>query len=342
MTSMTSTTSMTSMTSTTSMTSMTSTTSSSSSAVSKIIYLNASELAIAVGANPYQNIKDLIIKLWGRYFPEDYFSFLDEIKRTNKVEVIQETEYQCLQRLTAKYANDQIEAMAVENKIKDCLKSDDIADLQAKQQSVLQEMLVKKDISAEDKQALEKTLVSLTNKTFGTRKEGDAITQYENLTKKRVQRLSKYFTQKFPTHGLETEGFLGNVEWKLGGKIDGMTENGELIEVKNRMNRFFNQVRDYEKVQIQTYFQLLDIESGYLVESLVKKKGDAPEINIVAVQYEPEYWNNFIIPRTRKFIDYFQHILLDNQFKIRLLVNNEKEMEKEIRSNLFPITGKRK
>ena len=314
----------------------------------KYIYLNASELAIAVGANPYQKIKDLIIKLWARYFPEDYYALLDEIKETNKVEIIQETEYQCLQRLAEKYIENKDKVDQVNKKIQECLKSGNTEDLQEQQKAILQEIAGtsadgagvdekgKRKMDVADQEQLEKTLVSMTNKSFGTRKEGDAIAQYEILTKKKVQRISKYFTQEIPTAHLKTPQSLGHISWKLGGKIDGMTEDGELIEVKNRVSRFFNTVRNYEKVQIQIYFRLLDLETGYLVESLVKQKGGIPEINIVEVKYEHDYWSDFLMPRIYQFIEFFQHILLDNEFKMRMLLLEDNKMEREIRQNLFP------
>ena len=41
--------------------------------------------------------------------------------------------------------------------------------------------------------------------------------------------------------------------WFIGGKIDGLTENNILIEIKNRMYRLFKTLRNYEKVQIFSY-----------------------------------------------------------------------------------------
>jgi len=290
------------------------------------IYLNASELAIVVGVNPYQNIRDLIIKLWARYFMTDYSKLLNQIQSANKIKIIQETEYECLNRLVAKYKPE------MKGKVAECLKSADTADLKTSQTSILKDM---KDIPAEDKAALEKTLKSLSNKSFGARKEKDSLARYEEMTKKKVQRVGKYFTAVIDMSNISNKESFPKFSWSIGGKIDGLTEDGEVIEVKNRVREFFYELRDYENIQIQTYFKLLNVKSGYLVESLVKTKGAQPEINIIAVEYDREYWENFVTPRIEKFIEFFYHIILDDEYKMRLLLQKETAMEREIRKALF-------
>ena len=51
------------------------------------------------------------------------------------------------------------------------------------------------------------------------------------------------------------------------GRIDGLLEDGTVIEVKNRVNRLFRTVREYERMQVLTYLELLDRPSALLVES---------------------------------------------------------------------------
>lgn len=301
---------------------------SSTSMATTTIYLNASELAVVVGENPYQNIRDLIIKLWSKYFMTDYSKMLDNIQKVNKVKIIQETEYECLNRLVAKYKPE------IKEKVAECLKSTDTKNLKTNQTEILKD-LKKTNISVEDKEILEKTLKSLSNKSFGTRKEKDAITQYEEMTKKKVQRIGKYFTTVIDISNISNRDSFPKFVWGIGGKIDGLTEDGEIIEVKNRVRDFFYEVRDYENVQIQTYLKLLNIKNGYLVESLVKTKGMQPEINIINVEFDEKYWKDVVIPRVEKFIEFFYHIMADNEYKMRLLLQKEVAMEREIKRELF-------
>lgn len=298
------------------------------------IYLNASELAIALGLNPYQNIRDLVVKYWGRYFPEDYYRLLDDIKKQNKVEIIQETEYQCLQRLSQQASN----TPQLQKKINEVLsanKTQDTKELQQKQKEVVNDLKKDTSLSADDKETLTKLMTSMSNRRFGTRKESSSISEYERLTNKTVQRVGKYFTKTVDTvNNCSTYELLPTVVWNFRGKIDGLTTDNELVEVKNRVNCFFKTIKNYEKVQIQTYLYLLDLEVGFLVESLVKKKGEAPLINVVPTSFDKTFWEGIVLARTYKFIDFFQHLLFDDDYKMRLLIQDEKTMEKEIREVL--------
>jgi len=295
------------------------------------IYLNASELAVVVGANPYQNVRDLIIKLWAKYFMVDYGKLLDKIQTVNKIKIIQETEYECLNRLVAKYKPEMKEAVA------ECMKSGDTKKLQTSQTDILNNLKKTSNIPEEDKAVLEKTLKSLSNKSFGTRKEKDSIARYEEMTKKKVQRIGKYFTANIDISNISNSSSFPKISWGVGGKIDGLTEDGEIIEVKNRVREFFNEVREYENVQIQTYFKLLNVRRGYLVESLVKVKGQQPEINIIAVEFDEKFWNEVVTPRIEKFIEFFYHIMMDDEYKMRILIQKEAEMEREIRRQLYKV-----
>ena len=54
-----------------------------------------------------------------------------------------------------------------------------------------------------------------------------------------------------------------NDNWYVGGKVDGITDNNEIIEIKNRMYKLFFKLRDYEKVQIYMYMFINNINKGY-------------------------------------------------------------------------------
>jgi hypothetical protein len=298
------------------------------------IFLNASELSIAIGVNPYQSVKDLIVRLWSKNFAEDYYRLLDEIKNANQIEIIQETEYQCLQRLSQLSSNQ----LKVKESIQKCLDgstTQSVEDLQKNQKDLLDEIKKDSNLSSVDKVLLTETLVSMSNKRFGVRKEGDSIEEYEKLTGKTVKRIGKYYTEVINISHLPTAELLPGVVWKFGGKIDGLTTENELIEVKNRVRAFFDKIKEYEKVQIQTYLFLLKLEKGYLVESLVKNKGEVPKINVVATEFDSIYWNEFLMPRAYKFIDFFHQIMFDDDYKMRLLIQDDIEMERELKGVLF-------
>jgi hypothetical protein len=51
------------------------------------------------------------------------------------------------------------------------------------------------------------------------------------------------------------------------GKVDGIDENGQIIETKNRRKRLFNSIPIYEQVQLELYMWLLDVKSAIHIEN---------------------------------------------------------------------------
>ena len=67
-------------------------------------------------------------------------------------------------------------------------------------------------------------------------------------------------------------GEVGKVKWGLVGKVDGFS-GGRLVEVKNRKNKLFGRVPNYEKVQLQIYMKMVGVEEATLVESFTDSRG---------------------------------------------------------------------
>jgi hypothetical protein len=71
----------------------------------------------------------------------------------------------------------------------------------------------------------------------------------------------------------------------LQGKIDGQSADGTvLLECKTRVHKLFMQLRDYEKIQVQAYLELVpDAAKAVLVEAIFNV-GSVPSINIIDVE----------------------------------------------------------
>ena len=56
----------------------------------------------------------------------------------------------------------------------------------------------------------------------------------------------------------------------VGGRCDAIVQNEDgtkrIIEIKNRMHKLFNKVREYERVQLMAYLYINGIKQGELVE----------------------------------------------------------------------------
>lgn len=88
---------------------------------------------------------------------------------------------------------------------------------------------------------------------------------------------------------------VGGVRVHLGGKHDGMSGDGTLIEVKNRMRRFLGVPR-YERVQIMAYMRIFQVDRARLVERL---GAETREHDVV---YDRELWED-LESRARAFVE---------------------------------------
>ena len=81
----------------------------------------------------------------------------------------------------------------------------------------------------------------------------------------------------------------------LVGRVDGKTEGGRLVEVKERRNRLFHRVYNYEKVQLFAYMHLLEQQSAVLRERFDSETRDH------ALEFDPGFWNE-VTRRLRDFV----------------------------------------
>jgi hypothetical protein len=88
----------------------------------------------------------------------------------------------------------------------------------------------------------------------------------------------------------------------LGGKIDGLTDDGNLVELKNRQYRFFSKIPEYELVQVHAYMYLLDKTECTLVQCFKK------EFRKDQVYFDNDYWNK-IMCLLETFSNEFKQIL---------------------------------
>lgn len=130
------------------------------------------------------------------------------------------------------------------------------------------------------------------NTSFGTRKETRVTQRYESDTLRKVVKSNKILTH------------FVNDRLKVVGKVDGICEDGSVLEVKNRINGMFNRLREYENVQIQLYMLMTDAPYAHLVESYDGLN------NIIKVDRDFEFTNQ-VISKLSKVIDDHLHYLMN-------------------------------
>ena len=99
--------------------------------------------------------------------------------------------------------------------------------------------------------------------------------------------------------------------YQIVGRVDRiqLNDNGTrtLVEIKNRANKLFGRVRDYEEVQCQTYLQMLK-DIGYC--RLVEQYND--ERRGYLIEKNDKKWNEEIMPKLQNFCELFHSMLSES------------------------------
>ena len=98
-----------------------------------------------------------------------------------------------------------------------------------------------------------KEVGSVVNKTFGTIQESPVLARLEELYNIKIDTSQKLIKKHFCT--------TDNIEWVICGRLDGIVcqdDSKYIIEVKNRVNCIFKNIRDYENTQMHIYMWIMN------------------------------------------------------------------------------------
>lgn len=278
--------------------------------------INCSELATLIGQNDYGNMRDQIMKLWERYFPDDFqiSQILYEAQGGEKLEP-KLTEQETIKKLEEK------SDINISKKVEECLKETNVVKMQQIRSDILKQV-TKSNLNKEDKKEMKKSIEKLSNTTFGTNQELSATEQYALQNNVKVVKKDNYMRKKIYESKKDNCFNL-----YIGGKVDGIDSENNLIEVKNRMYKFFNTIRNYEMVQIQSYLFITGLTNAKLVECLKKNKAN---IKITDVKRDNDFIENVITSHLTKFGLFFENFIEDNDLKMNILGMEDDEDANEI------------
>ena len=238
------------------------------------IIIGASSVSSAIGVG-FKKQPELVEELWKKYVP-----------RTFEGQTVEE---QSLDILNSKESTKKI--------LKDAetFESNASTDVNQKVRALYHQLefsgLEPKDIVLA-KEHVRKTLFT----QHGTRNEDKtADTDSANLVRDET-----FYEMKI----CEIEGTV----YKVVGRVDRIQINDDgsrtLVEIKNRANKLFGRVRDYENVQCQTYLQMLkDIKFCRLIEQYNdEKKG-------YLIEKDDDKWNKTILPKLQNFCEHFHSMV---------------------------------
>lgn len=155
--------------------------------------------------------------------------------------------------------------------------------------------------------------------TFGTHREQ---VSRDHMVATGVVAAVKY-DNKFHVMWMEYPLTTSGTKWGVGGRVDGVDEEGRVVEIKNRARRFFPTVPDYELVQVQTYMALLDADETVFVQQLNGQQRST------VIQRDLVMWQVEIVPKLHQFMNLLDLFLADDSEVMRQEWARSSNEEKE-------------
>lgn len=269
-----------------------------------MIKIYASELAACVGFNRFKSIDEAATSVFSRTDDSAFQKALyrNRVKQMERIEITLEN-LQLTERV---------------QKVVQSEKADFVQDLDA----IILEMAEKIDPDSI------KDLTSYVFTERGKNAEESSINMFEKEMKKIVKNRNNKFHKmyleyedvlhdthdsnnidKFSDETFENEKDNGSKKktkkrYLLGGKVDGITDDNELVEVKNRQYKLFDKIPIYEKIQMHAYMFLTGILKCHYVQCYRDKS------TTELVEFDEGFWND-VIERLNKFVIKMDRLLKD-------------------------------
>lgn len=235
------------------------------------IILKASEVAAIIGRHQYKPRQEVFNELWKKYRPETFTGKTKRDIAEAALSVSTEAQH-VLAKALAVQAKDSSEAARTFEAARDSVNSD-------------------LKLSAKQKIEVIEHVRSKVYTTHGTRSEDRTSAKVETDTGARLVRDNSFYNFKV--------GSFGGHDFVVRGKIDRIEERPDgtrvLVEIKNRTNRLFRRVVEYEMIQVQVYLQMLGLVHARLVEQYNN------QVLSHDVDRDEEMWANVIVPGLEEF-----------------------------------------
>ena len=280
----------------------------------KEICIYASELSNLIGVSFFKPQAETLHRLWKTNFPEDFKNTKKILEKKNKKVKEKESNEEVFDKFKKNLSKEKKKEVCVN--MDKCMEAKEVNSMINQRRELLKECEM---LPTKEKKQIEKSIIEMTNTNFGTKNEDKSIHIYTQMTGLPVIRINKFFKKLI----IKSNDY----SWFLGGRIDGILENRTIIEIKNRMHKLFNKVKDYEKVQTYSYMYILETNKSEIVETYMN--GKVPEASMLEVNFEEPFWE-FILNRILVFIDYFNRFINSNKLKQKLLSEGIDDFEMDL------------
>lgn len=276
------------------------------------VNFSVSNLYVIMKMNYFKKFDKVLLDVWKSYDYKGFQEFEKKIKALSKKELIPSTlsNTKQIKELEQKYKLD------ISNLVTSSQSKKNAVEMKKEQQTIIDK--ISTTVKGKDKERLINLVKTETNTKYGTFQEDSAIKLFETTTHKKVKQQQKRFEYYINT--------LNDVEWYLIGKLDGVIDDGNILEIKNRVNKLFNEVRRYEEPQIMTYMKMAGSDKGYMLEQYKNKTN--PDFNINMIEYKYLYFENQVLPALYSFQKFFNHFITNDELKEQLICGQEAELYK--------------
>mgnify|MGYP001809610214 CR=1 FL=1 len=244
----------------------------------------------------YNNLAKCLCKIWKQVGADTFKQVRSQVEAANGYTAVDSAQKQ-IAAIQARHActsaGDKVDVLS-DIKAINADKAKSSGDLVAAQATLAQKVALT-GMDQVTQAQMTRLLTSATNVMHGVHNENDGLAIFTKATGHAV------IQTQGPVRGLLYRDPTTGMEWRLNGKFDGLAENGDLVEVKNRQKGLFNRLRDYEECQIQAYLSMLGIDMCHLVE-VYKGAGGQVDYNVIPVARRPEYMSAVIQPWIKKAV----------------------------------------
>lgn len=239
--------------------------------MAKRIILKASDVAAIIGRHQYKSREEIFNEYWKKYSPE---TFTGQTQKDRAVAALQNSE-------------------AAQEVLKSALniKAKDSTEVQKVFADARDQVSLDPKLNDAQKAEVIEHLRSQVYTTHGTRSEDKTSDKVSVDTGAVLVKDNSFYN-------LEVTEIDGR-KFVICGKIDRIEKRPDgsqiLVEIKNRTNRLFRRVVEYEFIQVQVYLQMLGLVHARLVEQYNN------QVLSHDVDRDEEIWTNEIMPGLRRF-----------------------------------------
>ena len=238
-----------------------------------LVVLKASNVAAMVGRHRYKPRGEVLDELVKKYAPEKFTGKTKEDKAT--------------EALAVSSAAQEVLESAVK------VKAENSTQVQRVFKEARERINFDPKLNDEQKAEVIEHIRSKVYTTHGTRSEDKTSDKVETEEGARFVRDDSFYRLDVCK--------LGETQYVIMGRVDRIEERPDgskvLVEIKNRANRLFKSVPEYEFIQIQVYLQILGLVHARLVEQYNN------QVKSHDVDRDEETWTNELLPELVKFCE---------------------------------------